>query len=417
MSRVNRRSVVAGAVGNALEWYDFAVFGFFAPVISTQFFPADDHLAGLINTFGVFAAGYLMRPIGGFLFGHIGDRLGRRRALLISIVAMAIPTSLMAALPTHADVGVLAAVLLVVLRLAQGLSVGGEFIGSITYLVEVAPPNRRAFFGSWSVFSTVLGMLAGSAVAALFHGTLSSEQMAEFGWRLPFLGGIVIGCIGLWLRLGLKETPAFQELAASSGVERRPLSKAVREMPLRIFQLGAMVMLLGVGIYVLFIWMPTYLTHMVNPPVSNALIINTLAMIVLVGLMPVAGLVADRLGYKPVLAGVMLVTAIVVYPLFVWIDTGILLAVIVAQLVFAVTNGFLQGPTPAAMVDQFPVNLRYSAMATGYNITIAVFGGTAPLVATWLVQQTGQLTAPAWYVAAIALISFVATITLKYRSR
>lgn len=416
MPDVDRRAVFAGAIGNALEWYDFAVFGFFAPVISTQFFPADDRLAGLINTFGVFAAGYLMRPIGGFVFGHIGDRLGRRRALLISIVAMAIPTSLMAALPTHAEVGVLAAVLLVVLRLAQGMSVGGEFMGSITYLVEVAPPGRRAFFGSWSVFSTVSGMLAGSAVAALFFGILSSDQMADFGWRLPFLGGILIGGLGLWLRLGLKETPAFKDLEASAGIAKNPLGQALREMPLRILQLGAMVMLLGVGIYVLFIWMPTYLTHMVSPPVSSALTINTVAMIVLVCLMPVAGITADRIGYKPVLAGTMIATAIVVYPLFVWIDTGALFAVIVAQLVFAIINGFLQGPTPVAMVDQFPVHLRYSAMATGYNITIAVFGGTAPLVATWLIQQTGDLTAPAWYLAVVAVISLVATLTLKRRS-
>ncbi len=416
MPDVNRRAIAAGAVGNALEWYDFAVFGFFAPVISTQFFPADDHLAGLINTFGVFAAGYLMRPIGGFLFGHLGDRLGRRRALLISIIAMAVPTSLMAVLPTHEQVGALAALLLVVLRLAQGVSVGGEFIGSITYLVEMAPPGRRAYFGSWSVFSTVLGMLAGSAVAALLHLTLTSEQMADFGWRLPFLGGVVIGVIGVWLRLHLRETPSFQELQTSARVAVRPLGDAIRQMPFRMVQMAAMVMLLGVGIYVLFIWMPTYLTHIVSPPVPGALTINTLAMVVLVALMPVAGMVADRVGYKPVLAASMLVAAIVVYPLFLWIDTGALIAVIIAQLVFAIFSGFLQGATPVAMVEQFPARLRYSAMATGYNLTIAIFGGTAPLVATWLVQETGDLAAPAWYLATVAVISLVATLTLKRRT-
>ena len=280
----------------------------------------------------------------------------------------------------------------------------------------MAPPGRRAYFGSWSVFSTVLGMLAGSAVAALLHLVLTSDQMADFGWRLPFLGGVVIGVIGVWLRLHLRETPSFQELQTSARVAVRPLGDAIRQMPFRMVQMAAMVMLLGVGIYVLFIWMPTYLTHIVSPPVPGALTINTLAMVVLVALMPVAGLVADRVGYKPVLAASMLVAAIVVYPLFLWIDTGALVAVIIAQLVFAIFSGFLQGATPVAMVEQFPARLRYSAMATGYNLTIAIFGGTAPLVATWLVQETGDLAAPAWYLAAVAVVSLVATLTLKRRT-
>jgi MHS family proline/betaine transporter-like MFS transporter len=158
-------------VGNLLEWYDFAVFGYFAPFIGAQFFPSDDPILGLINTFGVFAAGYLARPIGGVLFGQIGDRLGRKRALQLSIVLMAVPTTLIAFLPTHAQVGILAPVLLVILRLAQGISVGGEFIGSCCYLVEAAPTGRRGFFGSWSTFGTIGGMLVGSAIEPLLRIT------------------------------------------------------------------------------------------------------------------------------------------------------------------------------------------------------------------------------------------------------
>src|SRR5262245_15280717 len=207
MKTVGLRTSLAGGIGNLLEWYDFAVFGYFAPFISAQFFPAADPVAGLINTFGVFAAGYLMRPLGGVLFGQIGDRLGRARALQLSIFVMAVPTTLIAFLPTHAQIGVLAPALLVVLRLAQGLSIGGEFVGSCCYLVETAPAGRPGFFGSWSVFGTVGGMLLGSAVATLMHGFLSPEQLHAWGWRLPFLAGVLVGVVGWWMRRGVQETP------------------------------------------------------------------------------------------------------------------------------------------------------------------------------------------------------------------
>jgi len=415
MAQVDKRAVLAGAIGNMLEWYDFAVFGFFASAISRQFFPSDDHIAGLINTFGVFAAGYLMRPIGGLIFGWIGDRLGRRRALRVSIVVMAIPTTLITVLPTHADIGVAAAGLLVILRLAQGLSVGGEFIGSICYLVESAPPGKRGFFGSWVTFTTVGGMLLGSAVAALLHAFLTDDQIYAWGWRLPFLGGLVVGVVGYWMRRRLTESPEFTAIVDANRLASAPLGEAFRQMPWRILQAGGIVMLLGVGIYTLFVWMPTYLTSIVSPPVPHALLVNTCAMVLMLAVIVYAGRCADRFGFKPVLLTSTIVTALVVWPLFAWIDTSILIAVVVAQLVFALTNGFVQGAIPVTLVEMFPTRLRYSAIALGYNITLAIFGGTAPLVATWLIHRTGDLGAPAYYIAAIAVVTAFATAMLRSR--
>ena len=412
MSEINKRSVLGGAIGNVLAWYDFAVFGFFAPVISAQFFPSDDPLAGLLKTFGVFAAGYLMRPIGGFLFGRIGDRMGRKRALEISIVAMALPTSLIAVLPTHAQAGVMAAALLVILRLAQGVSVGGEFIGSVCYLVEAAPPKRRCFYGSWSVCGAISGMLLGSAVAAALHALLSEAALQSWGWRLPFLGGLLVGAVGFWLRRNLEESPEFLEVLRAGKLEASPLLQALREAPGRIFQLACLVLLLGVSIYILFIWMPTYLTHIVKAPISGVLAINTGAMAFLLALMFLVGMLCDRVGTRPVLLASSLGTALLAYPLFAWIDGGTLIAVVVAQVIFAVLVSGIQSPIPAAMVSMFPARLRYSAIAAGYNITLAIFGGTAPLVATWLIHATGQLTAPAWYLVAVALVSFIAALRL-----
>jgi MHS family proline/betaine transporter-like MFS transporter len=412
---INKRSVIAGAVGNMLEWYDFAVFGFFAAAISAQFFPSEDRLAGLLNTFAVFAVGYLARPLGGVLFGYLGDRIGRRRALQISIVAMAIPTSLITVLPTHAEIGVWAAVLLALLRLAQGFSVGGEFIGSICYLVEVAPRGRRGFYGSFAVFSTVGGMVLGSAVATLLNALLGAQAIAAWGWRLPFLGGIVLGLVGWNLRRRLHETPAFEAIEEAGRTVPHPELRALRQMPVEIFRVGATVLLLGVGIYTLFIWMPTYLTHIVTPPLPHALVVNTAAMILMIALMPAAGALADRLDYKTVLVGAMLATAVLVYPLFVWVDSASLTAMVTAMITFAVLSSFLQGATPVALAAQFPVEIRFSAMAVGYNVSMAIFGGTAPYVATWLIRETGRLGSPAWYVAAIAVISAIATLSLKGR--
>ena len=403
---------MAGGIGNLLEWYDFAVFGYFAPFISAQFFPTDDPVSGLINTFGVFAAGYFARPIGGVLFGQIGDRLGRKRALQLSIFLMAVPTTLIAFLPTHAQVGILAPVLLVILRLAQGVSVGGEFIGSCCYLVESAPPGQRGLFGSWSTFGTVGGMLVGSAVATLIQDLLTTDQIHAWGWRLPFLGGFV-GVVGWQMRRRTEETPEFARLQGAGQIEQRPALQALREMPVRILQLAGIVLLFGVSIYTLFVWMPTYLMHFVVPPVPHALLINTLCMVLLIATMPIAGLLADRFGYKRILGAGALVTGVLVYPLFRWIDSGTMVATAVALAIFALINGLLQGAMPVAMAELFPARLRYSAMAIGYNFALAIFGGTAPLVATWLIKTTGNLAAPAWYLVAIAAITFVVTLTMR----
>ena len=413
MQTVRIRTSLTGSIGNVLEWYDFAVFGFFVPFISSQFFPSDDPVSGLINTFGVFAAGYLVRPIGGVFFGQVGDRLGRKRALQISIMTMAVPTTLITFLPTHAQVGVLAPALLVILRLAQGLSVGGEFIGSCVYLVEVAPSHRRGFSGSWSMFGAVGGMLIGSAVATVIHNVLSPDQIHAWGWRLPFLGGLLIGVVGWRMRRGLQETPEFLQMQDAGRTEERPALQALREMPLRVLQVAGIVLLLGVGVYTLFVWMPTYLTHFVKPPVPHALLINTLCMVILIAAMPVAGLLADRFGYKIVLASGALVTGVVVYPLFIWIDSGTMLATSVALTIFAITNGCIQGAMAVAMVQLFPARLRYSGMAIGYNLTLAIFGGTAPVVATWLIKTFNDLTAPAWYVIVISAVTFIVTLTIK----
>ena len=404
---------MSGAVGNVLEWYDFAVFGFVAPLISSQFFPTSDRDSALIKTFGVFAAGYLARPIGGVLFGQIGDRLGRKRALQLSVAAMAIPTSLITVIPTHAQIGLLAPVLLVLLRLAQGLSVGGELIGSSTYLVEVAAPNRRTSSGSWSMFGAVLGMLLGSGVAALIPYLLSDAQVAEWGWRLPFLGGLMIGIVGWTMRRGLDESPEFCKIKSDGQTERQPAIQVLKESPKNVAQAAGIALTLGTSIYTLFVWMPTYLTTFVKPPISDAMMINTVAMSFMLVLLPCAARLGDLIGYKPVLVLSTLGIGLSVYPLFLWIDSGSFVAVIVGMGIFAIFMSGLQATLSVAMADLFPPRLRFSGTAIGYNLTLSIFGGTAPMFATWLITTTGSLTAPAWYLMIVAAISLGFVITIQ----
>lgn len=405
-----------GAIGNVLEWYDFAVFGFVAPFMSDQFFPASDKTSALINTFGVFAAGYLARPIGGMLFGQMGDRLGRKRTLQLSVAMMAIPTSLITILPTHHQVGLLAPILLVVLRLLQGLSVGGELIGSSTYLVEIGEPNRRASSGSWSFFGAVLGNLLGSAAASLVYHLLTASQLNAWGWRLPFLGGLAIGVVGWRMRRGLTETAEFVQLERDGKIERRPVVQALKETPLQVLQVAGIVLAFGAAFYTLFIWMPTYLMNFVKPPIEDALLINTLAIALMLVLMLPAGWLADRVGYKAVIALSILGLALTVYPLFHWIDTGSRTAAIVAMGIFAFLLSGPQAAVPVAMAELFPPQLRYSGTAIGYNLALALFGGTAPLVATWLIARTGNLAAPAWYLTILSAISLLCVLAIRPRT-
>ncbi|MGR8935346.1 MAG: MFS transporter [Gammaproteobacteria bacterium] len=409
----SKTNIVAGVIGNILEWYDFAVFGFLAPVMSPLFFPADDPLAGLIKTYGIFAAGYLMRPLGGIVFGQIGDRLGRKKALQLSIMMMAIPTVLVGVLPTHQQLGAGAPLLLIVLRLLQGISVGGELIGSVSYLVETAPNDRRGLHGSWSLFSAVGGILLGSGVVAILVNVLDHQSMQLWGWRLPFLSGILILVIGAWLRKGLAESPEFLKAKAAGTIQGNPMAEVLKEMPLRVLQLSMIILLFGTSFYILFVWMPTYLSKIVTPPVEHALWVNTVAMTLLIAVIPVAGLLSDKFGRKKVLFTATFLLGILVYPLFMLIDQGDMKAALIAQLVFATLVGSIQGPVPALMVEMFPTRSRYSAIGLGYNLTLAVFGGTSPLVCTWIIRETGDLASPAVYLLILAVVSFIGLWALK----
>lgn len=407
------RHALAGTVGNVLEWYDFAVYGFLAPIMSPLFFPADNGLTGLIKTYGIFAAGYLMRPIGGIIFGYVGDRLGRKVALQWSIAMMAVPTVLVGLLPVHDSIGSTAAVLLILLRLIQGISVGGELIGSMSYLVETAPANRRGLAGSWSVCGGVGGILLGSLVASTLGSLLTEQAMSEWGWRVPFLMGIVIFAVGRWLRRTLVESADFENAETDEPNDSLPIITVLRDIPGRVLHLSVSILLFATSFYLLFVWMPTYLSKIVSPPVAHALGVNTTAMVLLLIMIPLGGRLSDSLGRKPVMLTATILMGLLVYPAFLILDQGVMSYALAIQLLFALLLGLIQGPLPAFMVECFPVKVRYTAIGLSYNITLAIFGGTAPLVSTWLIQVTGDLASPAIYLVVLAVISTISMYFLK----
>lgn len=412
------RTVLAGVIGNVLEWYDFALFGFLTPVISPLFFPSENRLASLLDTYGVFALGFLMRPVGGVLFGHIGDRLGRKKALEWSVILMALPTTAVGLLPTYAQVGLLAPVLLTLIRMLQGISVGGEFIGSISFLGEQSAVKRRGFLGSWATSSAGLGNLLGSGTAALVVTLVPADDLASWGWRVPFLCGIAVGGVGLWLRLGINESPVFQKVAAEGEVVRAPVLLALRRDRRAILITAGLTLMLSVGFYLPWIWLPTWLSRIIPDrlPLSEALTINTVAMSVMLALGPLFGALSDRLGRRPlILAGCAALT-VLAYPLFLLLATGREGADLQAQLAIALFAAMVSGVAPAAYVELFPTETRYSGIALGYNGTQAVLGGTTPFLATWLVQFTGNVMAPAFLFLAAALLCGLAALCMTERA-
>ena len=413
-----KRNTIGGVIGNILEWYDFAVFGYFAPIIGAQFFPSEDKLASIISAFGVFAAGYMMRPLGGIIFGHIGDRLGRKKALQLSVAMMALPTVLLGFLPTYAQVGVIASMLLVLLRLIQGASVGGELIASISFITEIAPPKRRGFYGSWTLFSAIAGVMLGSLVATILHRVMSDGSLHDWGWRIPFLLGFIVAGYGLWMRRGLVESPDFEQQKASGNIGSNPILEAVKTMPGKIFHVMALVMVMGGGFYMLFVWWPTYLTKIIPTPVPHALTVNTLSMLVLMLMIPLMGLVSDLWGRRNVLLLSTGGLALLSYPLFVFSNHGTFGGALLCQVIFAILLSGVQGAMSVTMVEMFPTRTRFSGIAIGYNISLALFGGTAPLVCTWLIDKLNHnVLAPAYYLIAMALISFVAALFVHNRPK
>ena len=400
-----RKAITAGVIGNVLEWYDFGVYGYLVPTISQLFFPGGDPTVSLLSTFAVFGVGFVMRPVGSILFGIYGDKHGRRKALSAVIFVMAIATFAMGLLPTYAQAGVLAPALLVVVRLFQGLSVGGEFGGSTAYIVEFAPPDRRGFLGSFQLVGVAGGFLLGSLTAALFISSLPEAARLSWGWRLPFLLGIAVGIVGWYLRWRLDDTPKFTELEEHGAVAKDPLTEALRDHPWETFLGFGTTLHNTVAYYIALIYMGSYMITVAKLPQTTVLWIGTACLAVFVALLPVMGWLSDKIGRRPLLLFSCIAYAVLGYPFFLMASSGSVVLAIVAQMLMVVLYAPYAGTCPSFYTEIFPTRVRYTALSVGYNIAVAIFGGFAPFIATFLVRETGSSYAPAFYVIAAAIVT------------
>lgn len=417
-SSLSPLALLAGMSGNLMEWYDFALYGVLAATLGELFFPHGSRLVALLSVFGVFAAGYVMRLVGGALFGHVGDRLGRRRALLLSAVAMAVATSLVGCLPTYATAGLLAPVLFTALRLIQGLSVGGEFTTSITYLVEHAPPGRRALQGSFAGLTAGAGILLGSAIGSALFALFTTEQVLAWAWRLPFLLSVPLGLSLAVLRSTLPDdaphaatTPdraaTSQTTAAEPAAQGSPVWRVLRDHPGEIVR-GA---LLGFGpnasFYAIAVFLASFLATEHILPERSALSLETASIALIVILTPLAGFLADRVGRRPMVLFGMLGGALLGVPLLAVLRSAGPTGDLAAELVFATVVVASLAPYQVWLAERFPRDLRASGLGLAYNGAAGILGGTTPLVCAALAELTGSPLAPGAYVAFACLTSFV----------
>ncbi len=408
-----RNAILAGVIGNVLEWYDFAVYGYFVPVISKLFFPNQTPLVSLLLTFSVFGVGFVMRPVGSIVFGQYGDRYGRKRALSAVIFLMAISTFAVGLLPTYASIGVLAPLLLVICRLGQGLSGGGEWGGAAAYLVEYAAPGRRGLTGSWQQVSVGGGFLLGSLTAAMLTTWIGPDDMLAWGWRIPFLLGVLVGIVGGIMRWRLDDTPKFEELASRGQVAGSPLVEAFTTFRKPTLIAFGITLHNTVGYYAVLIYLTTWLTNIVKMPRSTALWIGTTCLLAFVIVVPLMGALSDRIGRRPLFIASCIGYIVLAYPMFMLASTGVPAYALVAQLVLVVLLALYAGPGPAVYCELFPTQVRYTALSVGYNIPVAIFGGFAPFIATWLIEATGNPLSPAYYVMAASLVTLVTMIWVK----
>lgn len=398
-----RRATAAGMIGNVLEWYDFAIYGFFAASIGAHYFPDDDPRVSVIAAFGVFAIGFVARPVGALVFGYLGDVLGRRQAMVLSISMMAGPTVLIGVMPTYDTLGVMAPVVLIVLRLLQGASVGGELPGSVTFMLEeVSQRKRDGLVGSWPFSGVVVGVLLGSAAGSLMAATLPADELSAWGWRIPFLAGGVIAIAGFFLRRDLARSgppPKRPERMPIADVWHHHRWDVVRAVGITAFN--------SVGFYILFVYTTTFLRQTVGDSASVAFDINTAVMVLAVVLIPVGGRLGDVFGIDRVLLVTSGLGAVLCVPLYMVLDQPDPWLSFLGQLGLVLIASPFIGCFATRMALIFPRAVRMSGFSLAYNVGLTIFGGTAPLVASWLIAHEAGDLSPAYLLAGSGVISFL----------
>jgi MFS family permease len=413
---VRRRAVIAAILGNALEFFDFAIYGMFAVVIAKVFFPAVNDVNSIMATVAVFGAAFVLRPIGGVLLGMYTDIAGRKKALSLTVLLMALGTGMIGLVPPYAAIGIAAPLLIVLARLLQGFSMGGEFSGAVSMLVEFAPKHLRGLYGSWQMSSQGLAFSLGSLSAFLLTQGLSPEALESWGWRIPFILGMLIGPVGFYIRQRVGESPEFIEALEKQPKQKRsPLIEVLKRFPKEMMCGFGLIVVGAAASYVVIIYLPIFGVKQLGLTLGEVQLSTFLACLILLLLCPVAGYWSDRVGRKPVLFTAIIAYGLMVYPLFSHLLANASLAtMILTQCSLAVSMSFFWGPMPATMAELFPVRIRSTGLSLSFNLGGALFGGLAPLYLTYLLKETGNPMVPAYYLLMSTVFGLVATWALDF---
>lgn len=403
-----KRAVTAGIIGHFVEWYDYGVYAYVATTLAVVFFDSSDPQAALLAVFATFAVAFFARPLGGLFFGSLGDRIGRQRCLAAVVVLMSVSTFAIGVLPSYASVGVVAPILLLTARLLQGFSAGGEIAGAASFINEYAPANRRGLLSSLLPAASATGLLFGAILMTTLTSILSADALVSWGWRVPFLIALPLGLVGLYLRLKIEDTPLFRELVSSAKADPTPLRSSVTGQFRWIAVAFGTTLTYGVGFYVVMSYMPTYLTEVTDFGKASVFAVTISVLLAHMIALPLWGALSDRVGRKQVIMVASVGLMVATYPAFLLIAKG-------GTLPYAMVGGATLGaliaagaaPLFAFMAEMFPTRVRASSVSIGYNFSVMTFGGTAPFIATFLIDKTGSPIAPSFYLVAAAAATTV----------
>jgi len=412
-----KRAVAAAALGNAMEWFDFGVYGYLAVTLGHVFFPGSNPTVQVIATFATFTVAFLVRPVGGLVFGPLGDRFGRQKVLAATMIMMAAGTFAIGLIPSYASIGLGAPILLLLARLLQGFSTGGEYGGAATFIAEYSTDARRGQMGSWLEFGTLGGYIAGAGVVTALTTLLSASDMLAWGWRVPFLVAGPLGLLGLYMRMKLEETPAFkahaEAMEAAGDKPRIRLGELISVHGPQLLKCIGLVLVFNVTDYMLLTYMPSYLTVTMGYSEAKGLLLILIVMLVMMPLNVVGGFFSDRLGRKPMIIGACIAMFVLAIPCLMLVGSGNDWLIFTGLMGLGVALVCFTSTMPATLPALFYTPVRYSALSIAFNVSVSLFGGTTPLVTAWLVERTGDPMVPAYYLMGAAVIGVVTMLFVR----
>ncbi|WP_288392566.1 MFS transporter [uncultured Herbaspirillum sp.] len=405
-----RRAIISSSIGNALEWFDILIYGAFAVVIAKQFFPTGDDSVSLLLTFATFGVSFFMRPLGAVVLGAYSDRAGRKAALMLSITLMTIGTAMIAFMPSYASIGLLAPAGIALGKMIQGFSAGGEFGSSTAFLVEHAP-HRRGFFSSWQVASQGISLLLAALFGAVLNNLLTPEQLASWGWRVPFIFGLLIAPAGIYIRRNLEEAPEFEQASEKT---KAPLRDTFAHQKMRLLIGAGSVIMATVSVY-LSLYIPTYAVKQLGLPAWSSFAAMSVAGLIMFIGSPLVGAMSDKIGRTPFMITSSALYIVLTYPMFVFLTNSPgFLQLLLLQTVIGVLMTMYFASMPALLADIFPVATRGTGMSLAYNIAVTLFGGFAGLIITWLIDVTGDKLSVSYFVIFGAVLSLAASTAARY---